>query len=69
MNKYQINQMVTVKISDTELIRHCTISAIKIEPHNVKYDVVKGTFRFYDVNELSISPIEKQSYDSILGEN
>jgi DNA-cytosine methyltransferase len=36
--------MVTVKISDTELIRHCTISAIKIEPHNVKYDVVMEAY-------------------------
>lgn len=69
MNKYQINQVVTVRISDNELIRHCTIASIKIEPHNVKYDVIKGTFRFYDVNESSIDPIENQAYKSILGEN
>jgi hypothetical protein len=69
MNKYQINQVVTVRISDNELIRHCTIASIKIEPHNVKYDVVKGTFRFYDVNESSINPIENQAYKSILGEH
>ena len=68
MNKYQINQVVTVKITEYESIRHCVIASIKIEPHNVKYDLIKNTFRFYDVNESSIEPIENQSYNSILGE-
>ena len=69
MNQYKLQQVVSIRINSTETIRHCKIASIKIEDnHNVKYDLVKDSFRFYDVNESNIEPIEKQAYTAILGE-
>ncbi len=66
--KYGISQLVNVQI-DSQLIRWCTITAIKIEENSIKYDLqTQLSGKLYDIPEMMLHLIEEQSIASIQGE-
>ena len=56
---YGIGDTVTLTIGGNK-IRWCTVTAVKFEEKNIRYDLMIEGHKVYDVSELQIEAIETE---------
>lgn len=69
-SKYKIGDTVTLKLKE-HIIRWCTITSIKFEEDNIKYDIqlYESDTKLYDISGDLLTGIEEEAENQITGYN